>query len=343
MNADAHPKRPHKIAIVGAGNIGKELWKELTERGAADEIVVQNRSNVWDNEQFKATMIAVDQANLIRHEHKQTSQFKFTNSLTEALDGADIVIVTAGVARKNPKQPRSELLELNCEVIDPIARTARAVAPNANYIIATNPVDTMTQRFQEESGIAANQIMGLGGELDRARMVQSICNQLKVPPEYVHNAHVIGQHGEGMMPVLSHVEIRKPGEAPQKLLDILADQPDKLREIRDAAIKGGARLVERLKTSDHIAPAAALEVMVNTIIDAKWRGMKTAPLTASTLSEKDGVFIGQPVQVGSDGTHKVLPLPKLSYPEQEDWDKSVKACHSALADIPGRKSALKIA
>lgn len=342
MNVDA-PKRPHKIAIIGAGNIGKELWKELTESGAADQIVVQNRSNVWDNEPFKATMIAVDQANLIRNAHKQTSQFKFTNSLAEAMDGADIVIITAGVARKDPKQKRSELLELNCEVIDPIARTARAVAPNANFIIATNPVDTMAQRFQEESGIPADQVMGLGGELDRARMIQSICNQLKIPPEYVHHAHVLGQHGEGMMPVLSNVEIQKPGEPPQKLLDLLADQPDMLREIREASVKGGARLVERLKTSDHIAPAAALEKMVHTIINAKWRGLNTTPITASAFSEKEGVFIGQPVQIGEDGKHTLLPLPKLSYPEEEQWSKSVKACHEALADIPGRKSARAVA
>lgn len=343
MDAGNGAKRPHKIAIIGSGNIGTELWKELTENGAADEIVVHNRSNKWDNEPFKATQIAVDQANLIRNNHKSTSQFKFTTNIQEALAGAEIVVVTAGVARKDAKQPRSELLQLNCDVIDPIAEAARELAPNANYIIATNPVDTMAQRFHEQSGIDSDRIIGLSGELDRSRMVQSICNQLKCPPDYVHDANVIGQHGEAMLPVLSNVTIEKPGEPPRKLMDIFPADSTELREIREASVKGGARLVERLRTSDHIAPAAALEVMVNTIIAAKWRGEDVKPVFGSALSEKEGVFIGQPVKFGRDGNHKVLPLPSLNNGEEELWDKSVKACKAALADIPGRRAKVALA
>jgi L-lactate dehydrogenase len=335
--------RPKKVAIIGAGNIGKELWKELTEKGAADEIVVQNRSNNWDNEAFKGTMIAVDQANLIRNKEGRTTQFTFTTDMREALEGEDIVVITAGVARKSKDQPRAELLEANCAVIDPIAQAAREIAPNANYVIATNPVDAMTQRFQERSGIAPEQVLGLSGELDRVRMVQSICNQTGVSPDCVKNANVIGQHGEAMVPVVSGVMIHKPGQEPQRLVDILADQPERLQEIRDAAIKGGARLVERLKTSDHIAPAAALESMVMNIIDAKYNGKDAPVMHASALSREEGVYIGQPVKAGKNGKHDVLPLPELDWTEKAGWEKSVKASHAVLADIPGREQARRIA
>lgn len=336
---DSSKARPRKIAIMGMGGIGQELWKELTENGTADQIVVYNRSNKWDNEHFKGVMIAVDQANLINGNHKKTAQFKFTTNAEEALDGAEIVVIAGGAKRKSKEQPRSELMQENCNFIDPLAQAARDKAPDATYIIATNPVDTMTQRFQEKSGIAANQILGLSGELDRARMVQSISNQLKIPPDYVENANVAGQHGDAMVPLLSQVMIHYPGQEPKKLTEVLADQPEKLQEIKDATVGGGARLVARLTTgSDTIAPAAALKYMVNEVIDAKWRGQQADVVYASAMSEKDGVYIGQPVQIGADGKHTVLPLPEMNRGEKEAWDKSVKVSQAALGDLPGRKA-----
>jgi malate dehydrogenase len=340
--ADQNTARPRKIAIMGMGNppggIGKELWKELTEAGTADQIVVYNRSNKWDNENFKGEMIAVDQANLINNRHKDTSQFKFTTDPREAMANADIVVIAGGAKRpKDRPMSRADLMQLNCDFIDPLAAAAKDVNTNATFILATNPVDTMAQRFHEKSGIGADRIMGLSGELDRARMIQSISNQLQIPPNYIENANVIGQHGEGMVPVLSQVMIRYPDQQPRKLVEILANEPEKLEEIKKATIEGGGRLVKRLDIgSDYIAPAAGLKRMVDEVIAAK-QGKKTEPLFASAMNEKEGIYIGQPVQINSDGKHTVLPLPELNRGETEAWSNSVKLSNAMLGDLPGRK------
>ena len=142
--------RPRKIAIIGGGKIGMELWKELTERATADEVVVWNRSDKYENDVIRGTMSAVNQANLINNDHKFTSHFRFSTDLETTLQGADIVVVTAGVPRKQGMK-RSDLVTSNSTIIDPVAEAASRSAPDANYIIATNPVDTMTQRFQEKT------------------------------------------------------------------------------------------------------------------------------------------------------------------------------------------------
>jgi len=349
MTDITHINRPRKIAIIGAGKIGTELWKELSEQGAADEIVVWNRSNRHEEEAFRATQSAVDQANIIRNGHRRTSQFRFTTDINE-ISGADIVIVTAGIPRKDPRQPRSELLKINCsQVIDPIARQVKDLAPDATYIIATNPVDTLTQRFQEQSGIAANKIVGLSGELDRSRMIQSICNQLKISPDYIEHAHVIGQHGPGMVPILSGVMIRYPGEAPRPLLEILQHDPDKLKEIIDATVNGGARYIKRAGTSDHIAPAAALIKMTDAICAAKWQEKESGAIYCSAYtqgdrSEQEGLYVGRPVAFNADGTYTCLPLglEEHSFQDKLAWQRAVEECKRALHELPGHDQPLHL-
>lgn len=337
MDQGIEGQRPKKIAIIGAGNIGKELWKILSKRGAADEIVVQNRSNKWDNPEFQGMMKAVDQGNQIHSNYKNPTNFRFTQDMDDAVSGADIVIVTAGAARK-AGQSRGDLMSANAEVVRPVADAARRLNRDANYIIATNPVDTMTKLFQEESGVAANKVLGLSGELDRARFVQAINEQMQVSPQGVHNAHVVGQHGPKMVPLVSQVEIEYPGQPKKKLSELLEGRPDKMAEIIAAAVGGGGRMVQLLGTSDHVAPAAALQRMTNAIIDAKYRGEHHDPIYASSLNEGANTYIGQPVTINADGTHSVQPIQGMSQSEQVQWRDSIDACQKDLSQLPDRIS-----
>lgn len=350
MSAQNHIARPHKIVVLSYGDIGEELWSNLARQNLADKVVVWNRSDKFHGKAFVANQLAHDQANIVAG---STTQFEFLhgkNTLDHALEGADIVVATGGVPRGGDITSRAQLLQKNCEYIDPIADAAARKAPDANYIIATNPVDAMTQRFHEKSGIPANRVIGLSGVLDRSRLIQSINIQLGVSPSAITGAEVIGEHGETMVPVISNIKVEKDGET-RSLSEWLESQPEKIGEIINATVSGGARIIkfkqadpdttERRK-SDYIAPAAALEKMVTTLIDAKWH-KKEAKLNCSSYLASEGVYIGHPVTFTKDGTFESAKLPELSPMERTNWNKSVKNCQNIVAELPDRPVGLKMA
>jgi malate dehydrogenase len=334
-------KKAKKIAIMGAGNIGTELWKEITEQGLAESVYLWNqpesdRGKSLSSEKFKGTQKAVDQANIIRMREREgtslgnTSQFKFsvTENYEEALKDADIVIVTAGQPRK-PGDKRSDLLNKNCPIIDPIAEATGFYAPNATCIVGTNPVDTLTQRFAEKSGLPKEKVIGLSGELDYSRMVQSICENLKVPPSWVKGAKVVGQHGDYMVPVFSQTTILDNDlEVP------LTDKctPAMLEKIKTETVGGGGVLVKLLGTSDHIAPAAALLRMTKAVLGSG------NTIFGSAYSPEHELFIGREVKFDDSGRYETLPMPRLNISEKGQFAKAVEDCGKAMYEVPGAES-----
>jgi malate dehydrogenase len=354
MEQGNHAARPKKIAVLGAGRIGQELMHDLTREGAADQVVIYNRrrpdetQDRWDTPEFVAEKLTTDQKNRIRRRRPgapERTDFHYTHNIAEALQGADIVVVTAGVPRKDGME-RPELLAKNAAFISDIADAAKEHAPNANYVIATNPVDTITQTFQERSGVPANKVMGLSGELDRARFEQSLSFQLNkyakehgqpsVEPEHIYNIDVVGQHGGTMVPMMERVEIdRHDGKGPIKLMDFLNGDEEKLAEIKAATVGGGGRIVKLGGTSDYKAPAGALHNIVDALIDAKYRGVEGERIYASVKNEDNGVYIGQPSTLNRDGTHNVQPIEGLSRGEQAAWDTSVRQCQTEMSIARG--------
>lgn len=342
------PPRPKKIAIIGAGNIGTKLWEELTTAGMAEHVAVYNRSeDKFNNDKFAGMARAVDQSTIIAQEweshakgehRKKERMFSFTSDLEEAFRGADIVIVTAGLPRKEG-QSREALLAANCAPIDEFAKYAHLAAHDATFIIATNPVDTMTQRFQEKSGIPANRVVGLSGVLDRARMVQSISDKLNVPHRDVIGAQVVGQHGDNMVPVISQTRIRQANGSEKPLSDF---PEDVLASIKADTKNGGGIMIKLLGTSDWTAPAAALFAMTKNIIAAKYQGRSDLPPICCSAYSPDGVYIGQPIQFQANGTYKTT-TPHLSHSERKQWRDSVKAIQADVAKLPDREPSFQLA
>jgi len=356
------PTRPHKITILGAGNIGSKLWETLCYDRAADLIEVWNHSaKRHDNTQFIAQQLKVDQgikATLRRHPSPPTSHYKFSYNLPESLKDAEIVVITAGEARKAGMNDRALLTKGNTKIIDDIAKVVKDNRnPNTIYIIATNPVDALTERFRQITGIPAERIIGLGGELDRTRLLQSICLQLGIGEDQIFNAEVVGQHGPTMVPLLDNVEVMYGGKR-QKLTEVFAQLDKKQKQgenvgvwpadkpeyaeltvkqrIVNATKQGGDIMTELDGVSDAHAPAIALREMVHQVIDAK-TGKKPTPFFCSALRKDAGVYTGGPGQfVMENGrcVHATLPLPQMSEQEKTDFDASVAACNKALTGLP---------
>ena len=344
MNPETKLARPRKITVLGvSGGIGEEVYNLLNQRGAADLIVGWNRSDPKEINDFQGRQFARDQANIINagangHEGETphfVHAFGYEN-LASALEGADIVIVTVGAKREKPKPDealpeRDFLLKANSPIIEKIAATAKEAAPNATYLIATNPLDTMTQLFQEKSGIAPNKIIGLSGELDRARLIQAIAYKLQVHHRQIKNARVYGQHGPNMAINFSEIQITdQDGNNPRKLTEMLSQE--ECEKLRQETVKGGEKLVGMLdEGSDHVAPAFALNKMALAVTTGQ-------PIVGSAYSQEKNVYFGQQVQFNPEnGTYQTMPM-NLSNSEQQLLGRAVTACQEAVSKIPGRRS-----
>lgn len=221
--------RPHKIAVLGVGEIGTNLRDQLTISNTADIVKSWNWQPKEETGPVRAGRLSLDQGSIARAHigrgYKPTTQFDyFDTHLEDTVRGADYIIITSGEARK-PGQERKDLLARNCPIMD---QTAEAIAknlydnPNVTILVDTNPVDAMTLRLVQklkDRGVAPNRIIGLSGELDSTRMVQSICMNLQISPEQIQDAYVIGAHGPTMVPIFSNVTIKKADGSSQSLAE----------------------------------------------------------------------------------------------------------------------------
>jgi malate dehydrogenase len=345
---DSSSKRPHKIAIIGMGNVGKALWQKLTENGAADQITVYNRRkedraiNQWERPDFIPVRAGVEDARTA-----PKCQFSFTNDMQAALKDSDIVIITTGRTTK-PGVDRKDLLSLNKKVVNTVAaevkkaRKANVLTDDAIYVVATNPVDAMTQCFQKNADIPSDKVVGLSGELDRARMERAIrtVGDLQGPdiilPITIKNAQVIGQHGDAMVPLLSGVTIDVTGRLPKPLASAVS--PQQYNDIFNSSVRGGRLFVDTTGTSDGNGPAGQLAGMVKHIIAAK-NGIAVPPMYCSAFDKDTGVFIGRPVRFTPQGNYNIEPLPPMNEQETALWEASVKACEADVRQTLGHKSA----
>ena len=173
-----------KITVIGAGSVGAAIANDLTIQGIASEIVLV------DINTQKARGEALD---IYQGAHFGTPTIVRPGDYSDA-DGSDVVIITSGLPRK-PGQTRLELAQSNVNIIKQIAPQIVAHAPNAIYIIVSNPVDVLTYVFHKVSGLPENQIIGSGTILDTSRLQAQLAKQFHVSPKNVH-AHVYGEHGD---------------------------------------------------------------------------------------------------------------------------------------------------
>lgn len=306
--------RRAKITIVGAGNVGATTaaWcaaQELGDIVLLDIPATEKMPMGKALDLLEATPILGRDSNIVG----ATSY--------EPTAGSDVVVVTAGIARK-PGMSRDDLLNTNAKIVGAVAAEIKASSPNAIVIVVSNPLDAMVQKAFEVTGFAPTKVIGQAGVLDTARYRSFLATELGVSVQDV-TAMLLGGHGDTMVPVPSCTSV---GGIPVTQLI----KPERLEQIIDRARKGGAEIVELLKTgSAYYAPAAASAQMVEAIVKDKKR-----LIPCSAYCDKEygvgGYFVGVPVVLGSNGVERIIEL-NLTEKEKADFKKSVDACKDLIA------------
>jgi malate dehydrogenase len=239
----------------------------------------------------------------------------------EALEGSDIVVITAGFPRR-PGMSREDLLDKNIQILKAIIPNIQKYAPNSIVIVVTNPVDTMTYVAYKLLGFPANRVMGMAGILDSARFRTFISYKLGVSPKDIH-AYVIGGHGDEMVPIISRSNVKG---VPLKYL--LSEED--IKEIVERTKFGGGEIVSLMGTSAYYAPAMAVVEMIEAIVmDAKRIHPCSVYVDKNDFYEVEDLCVGIPVLLGKEGWEKIFEVP-LNNQEREQWRKSVESVRKTI-------------
>jgi len=308
-----------KVVVLGAGNIGGSLAQRLAEMDVAREVVLVD---IIDGLPQGKALDIQESAPILEFSTRVTG-----STSLDAIHGADVVVETAGLARK-PGMSRSDLLTKNAAIVKGHAEAVRAQAPNATVVVVTNPVDVMTYWFRQISGFPSPRVFGESGTLDTARYRWFVADALGVAPRDV-TGFVLGSHGDTMVPVLSLTSVS--GVPLTKLLPA-----DRLTAIVERAKQGGGEIVNLLKSgSAFYAPTAAQAELVQAIARDEHRLLSASAHLNGEFGEKD-VYIGVPVVLGRNGVERVVEV-DLSPAERTAFGASIAAVRSdlqILASLP---------
>ncbi|HEX3218055.1 MAG TPA: malate dehydrogenase [Aestuariivirgaceae bacterium] len=243
----------------------------------------------------------------------------------DGIEGADVVIVTAGVPRK-PGMNRDDLLEINLKVMSQVGAGVKKYAPGAFVICITNPLDVMVWALQKYSGLPTKQVVGMAGVLDSARFRYFLAEEFKVAVEDV-TAFVLGGHGDTMVPLPRYSTV-----AGIPLPDLVAMKwttQKRIDEIVQRTRDGGAEIVGLLKTgSAFYAPASAAIAMAESYLKDKKRVL---PCAAHLNGEYgvDDLYVGVPVVLGAGGVERIVEI-KLDNDEKNQFKNSIKAVQGLM-------------
>jgi malate dehydrogenase len=308
----------NKISLVGAGNIGGTLallagLKELGDITLFDiaEGVPQGKAldiaQAGPIEGFDAVLAGANDYG--------------------ALAGSDVVIVTAGVARK-PGMSRDDLIGINTKVMQQVGAGIRDNCPDAFVICITNPLDVMVGVLQRESGLPTSHVVGMAGVLDSARFRCFLAEEFKVSVEDV-TAFVLGGHGDTMVPLVRYSTVA--GIPVPDLISMGWSTEARIEEIVQRTRDGGAEIVGLLKTgSAFYAPASSAIEMAEAYLGDKKRVLPCAAWVDGAYG-LEGLYVGVPVVIGSAGVERVVDI-ALNADEQQMFDHSVAAVR-ALNDV----------
>jgi malate dehydrogenase len=307
----------NKISIIGAGMTGSTTAHWLAERELADLVlvdVVEGMPQGKSLDMQEAMPIIGKDVEIVG-----------TNDYA-ATKGSDIVIITAGLARK-PGMSRDDLLTKNAEIVGPAATETLKYSPNAIYIVLTNPLDTMAYLTMMLTKLPRERVVGQAGILDSARMRAFVAMETGVSVENI-NCYVLGGHGDEMVPLTRHSNV-----AGIPLRDYLP--ADRLEAILTRTRKGGAEVINLLKTgSAYYAPSLACAQMAEAILKDKHLIVACSAYMDGEYGLKD-MFFGVPVMLGRKGIEKVVEY-KLDNEEKAAFEKSaaaVKDTHDALKKL----------
>ena len=301
----------NKIALVGAGNIGGTLALLAGLKELGDVVLFDIVDGI---PQGKALDIA--EASPVEGFDASVTG---SNDYSE-ISGADVVIVTAGIARK-PGMSRDDLIGTNTKVMHSVGKGIKENCPNAFVICITNPLDVMVGILQKACGLPTNKVVGMAGVLDSARFRYFLAEEFKVSVEDV-TAFVLGGHGDTMVPLERYSTVA--GIPVPDLIKMGWSTEEKLAEIVQRTRDGGAEIVKLLKTgSAFYAPASSAIEMAEAYLRDKKRVLPCAAYCDGQYG-LHGLYVGVPVVLGSDGVERIVEI-EMNGPERAMFDHSVQA------------------
>ncbi len=305
-----------KIALIGGGNIGGTLAHLAALKELGDVVLFDIVDGL---PQGKALDLA-ESAPIEGFNASVTGANDYS-----AIKGADVVIVTAGVARK-PGMSRDDLIGINTKVVSTVGAAIKEHCPGAFVIVITNPLDVMVLIMKEASGLPAERVVGMAGVLDAARFRYFLAEEFKVSVEDV-NAYVLGGHGDTMVPLIRYSSV---GGLPlPDLIKMGWSTEKRIEEIVQRTRDGGAEIVALLKTgSAFYAPASAAIQMAESFLKDQKRVLPCAAYLQGEYGV-NGVYVGVPVVIGAGGVERIIEIP-LSKDEKAMFDKSVAAVEGLI-------------
>ena len=304
-----------KLTVVGAGNVGATVAMRVAEKELADVVLIDVLEGVPAGK-------ALDLAEAAPIERHDAHLVGASNDYGPAA-GSDIVVITAGIARK-PGMSRDDLLSTNAGIMKSVVSEIKTVAPDSILIIVSNPLDAMCHVALETSGFDKRKIIGMAGVLDSARFRAFIAMEMGVSVENTH-AFVLGAHGDTMVPLPRYSSV-----AGIPITELMSQE--RIEALVERTRKGGGEIVSLLKTgSAYYAPASAATEMAEAILKDK---KKILPCVTYLEGEYgiNKLFIGVPVKLGKQGVEEIIQI-KLSAEENEALQKSAQAVQGLVDDL----------
>ncbi|HLE61471.1 MAG TPA: malate dehydrogenase [Thermoanaerobaculaceae bacterium] len=307
-------KKP-KITVIGAGNVGATTAHRLAEGHLGDIVLVDVLEGV---PQGKALDL-YQAAPVVHHDCLVAGANDY-----EATAGSDIIVMTAGLARK-PGMSRDDLQDANAKIVAECISRAVRKSRDSIIIMVTNPLDVMCEVARRVSGFPRERVIGMAGILDTARMRAFIAMEMGVSTESVF-ALVLGGHGDSMVPLPRYTTVS--GVPVTELLS-----KERLDAIVQRTAQGGGEIVKLLKTgSAYYAPAAGVYEMVDSVVRDRKKILPCAVYLQGEFGLKD-VFVGVPCKLGAKGMEGVFE-PKLSADEKALLHKSAGDVAAQIGKLP---------
>ena len=303
-----------KVAVVGAGFVGATAAQRLLEKEVADVVLV----DIVDGLAQGKALDMMESASVEGFSSKIAGTDRYEDTA-----GSDVIVITAGLARK-PGMSRDDLLFKNAEIVSGIVAECAKYSPGAVILMVTNPLDVMTWLAWKKSGFPAERVIGMAGELDSARYAYFLAEATGAAPKDV-KAIVLGGHGDQMVPAPQHATVR--GEPITELLDAA-----QIEAINQRTRDGGAEIVKLLKTgSAFYAPSSAAVKMTRAILQDTGEVVPACVYLKGQYGLSE-VYCGVPVKLGRGGAKQVVELPVT--------EGQKKALHASAEDV--RQNFLKL-
>jgi malate dehydrogenase len=305
----------NKITVVGAGNVGATTAQRIAEKELARTVVMVDVAEGIPQgkglDQYQSAPIEGFDSRVIG-----------TNGYEETA-GSEVVVITAGIARK-PGMSRDDLLNTNAGIVKQVSENIRQSSPDAILVIVSNPLDVMCYVAKQVSGFPRERVIGMAGVLDTARYRAFLAEAMDVSVRDIQ-AMVLGGHGDTMVPLVSYTTVS--GIPVTQLLE-----RSKLDAIVDRTRNGGAEIVKHLKTgSAYYAPSAGAVQMVESIVLDQRRILPCAAWLEGEYGMRD-LFLGVPCKLGRRGLERVIEV-ELTEQERADLERSATAVREPMAAL----------